>query len=253
MKIKFLGTGTSHGVPVPGCNCNTCKSSDPRNNRFRSSIYVEWEDKSCLIDTPPEHRLQMVKWGAPKPDIILFTHGHADHIMGFDDIRSLNWRKNGEITCYCNQETEARIREAFSYIFAEQGTKGGGLPQAKIKNISMLPEPWENLITPLPVKHGKMDVLGYKIGSAAYLTDVSKIPETTRKLLTDIELLILGVLRKRQHPTHLSLAEGIEIADDLNANRNYFVHMSHDLEYQTINKALPEHIDLAFDGLSVKV
>ncbi len=252
MKIKFLGTGTSHGVPVPGCDCEACTSSDPRNKRFRSSLYVEFEDKSCLIDTPPEHRLQMIKWGAPKPDIIFFTHGHADHIMGFDDIRSLNWRKNGKITCYCNQETEERIREAFSYIFQQQGTKGGGLPQAEINNISNLPADWEDFVTPLPVKHGEMNVLGYKFGSAAYLTDVSEIPPKTRNMLTNIEILILGVLRKRSHPTHFSLKEGIEIVNQLGASQNYFVHMSHDLEYQSINKELPEHIDLAFDGLTLE-
>ncbi|SDL90847.1 MBL fold metallo-hydrolase [Halarsenatibacter silvermanii] len=253
MEITFLGTGTSHGVPVPGCNCQTCKSSDPRNKRYRTSLFVELENKSLMIDTPPEHRLQMVRWGPVTPDIILFTHEHADHIMGFDDLRSMNWRKNDTIPCFGNKRTVKRIKQTFSYIFEENSYHGGGTPRVDIFNLEDLSSSWQQIITPLPVKHGELDVFGYRIGPLAYITDVSSIPSQTLSKLEGIEVLILGVLRERPHRTHLNLEQGKNLVNKIDKPRTFFTHISHDLEYAETNRKLPEHIDLAYDGLKVKI
>ena len=253
MMIKFLGTGTSHGVPVPGCKCDTCTSDDPRNTRYRTSLYVKYEGCCMLIDTPPEHRLQMIEYGPVTPDIILFTHEHADHIMGFDDIRTLNWRKNGHIDCYSNRRTKERIEKIFSYMFSSSCRASGGLPRADLHEIDDLPPPYNSFIEPLNVLHGKSEVLGYRIGPAAYITDVSEIPSKTRNMLAGIELLILGVLRREKHPTHLSLREAIELVDELDVPAVYFVNMSHKLEHKSTNRELPDHINLAFDGLKLEL
>ncbi|MCK8816076.1 MBL fold metallo-hydrolase [Natroniella sulfidigena] len=251
MKITFLGTATSRGVPVLNCDCPTCTSQDPRNRRYRSSIYLESEELSILIDTPPELRLQLLKNKIKKIDTILFTHAHADHIMGFDDIRAINYLQQSSIPCYGNKQALQEIRKAFSYIFTANQQKGG-LPQARLHHKSSPFELGNMKITPLVVKHGNIDILGYRINDFAYITDCSFIPEETFKLLEGVQLLILGTLRYRPHPTHFNLEESLEVIERLNVPQAYLTHLSHKFEHNNLKDKLPDHVLPAYDGLTIK-
>lgn len=252
MWLKFLGTGTSHGVPVPGCRCQTCISDDPRNHRMRCSVFLKIKDNKILIDTSPELRLQLIIHRVGIPDIILFTHGHADHIMGFDDIRSFNWRNDKAVDCFSNLETRQRLKEAFSYIFLDSSI-GGGLPEANLLDISNLPPDWQSIITPLQLRHGPTEVLGYRIGKLAYLTDLNAIPGQTWPELKDLKVLILGALRWRKHSTHFNIDEAVSVAEKIAADTTYLTHLSHDVEHVEASRYLPEQINLAYDGLKIKL
>lgn len=252
MLIKFLGTGTSHGIPVVGCNCKTCTSNNPKNKRMRSSILIQEKNNDILIDTSPELRLQMLANDITNIDLVLFTHAHADHIMGFDDLRVINWLKGESVPCYGNKDTMNKIRNIFDYIF-DPLQVGGGIPQVTLNTIKSEFEYNNLLITPLEVKHGKLDVLGFKIKNMAYITDCSFIPENTFKKLKNIDLLIIDALRFEEHPTHMNLKEAIEVVKKINPKKAYFTHISHEMEHKETNKKLPENMELAYDGLILKV
>lgn len=252
MEILFLGTGTSHGVPLIGCDCDTCLSRDSRNNRTRCSIFIKEKDISVLIDTPQELRLQLLDNNITHFDIILYTHPHADHLLGFDDIRSVNRLTGKKVPCYGNKYTINEIKRVFPYIH-DAVQKGGGLPEVSFHIIDRTLSFSGIEIIPLPVKHGKLDILGYRIGKMAYITDCSFLPDDTYKLLDDIELLIIAALRYKKHKTHMNIEEVINVIKTLNVPRAYLTHMSHDLEYNRLNYQLPDHIKPAYDGLRIEI
>jgi len=252
LEIIFLGTGTSHGVPLIACKCKTCRSENDRNKRNRCSVLIKIDDISFLIDTPQELRLQLLKHEIIKFDAVLYTHPHADHLLGFDDIRSINRVTGKQIPCYGNKYTINEIKRVFPYIF-DAIQKGGGLPQVTFYIMEQATVVSGVKIIPLPVKHGKLDILGYRIGNMAYITDCSYIPEETYYLLKGIDLLIIGALRYRKHKTHMNIEEAISVVKKTGVTRAFFTHMSHDIEYIETMKHLPDFISLAYDGLKVEI
>lgn len=252
MKIRFLGTGTSHGVPLLGCRCETCSSTDQRNKRYRSALFIEKDGKSLLIDTPQELRLQLLENEITWVDAVLYTHPHADHILGFDDLRSIN-RITGEcVQCYGNEFTIKEIHRVFQYVFNPVQI-GGGLPQVSLNIIN---EPFNISgidIIPLPVKHGKLDILGYRVGDFAYITDCSYIPAETMELLSGVRFLVLGALRFRKHTTHMTIDEAIFVIKKLKPLKAFLTHLSHDVEYNSTQENLPAGIYLAYDGLEIEL
>ena len=252
MQITFLGTGTSHGVPVIGCECATCMSDDFKNKRYRSSIYIELEDSSLLIDTPPELRLQLLDNNIRKIDAVLFTHPHADHLMGFDDLRGINRLQRSSIPCYGNSMTIKEIERVFSYIFNPIQI-GGGVPEVTLHRVNTDFEIDGNIINPIPIKHGDLDILGYRIGKFAYITDCSYIPESSFALLDGIELLVIDALRYRPHSTHMNIEQALKVVNRLGVSKAYFTHLSHDLEHNKVNSELPDYVQLAYDGLKVEI
>ncbi|MEN6519901.1 MAG: MBL fold metallo-hydrolase [Armatimonadota bacterium] len=251
-RITFLGTGTSHGVPVIGCKCPVCTSQDHRNRRTRTSALIAYRGKHIIIDTAPEFRLQCLANNVDYLDGVLFTHAHADHIFGLDDVRGFNRIQKKSVPCYGSQDTLAAIRRAFAYIFIET-QEGGGKPKIELNPVDRPFEFEEIKITPIPVMHGEVPVYGYRIGKLAYVTDCSCISDESKELLRGLDLLILGVVRRNPHETHLSLVEGVEIAKELAPGITRFVHMSHHLEHESTNNELPSGIELAYDGLSIEL
>ncbi|AZO95393.1 MBL fold metallo-hydrolase [Halocella sp. SP3-1] len=252
MKITFLGTGTSHGVPLIGCNCDICLSDDPKNKRNRSSVYIQFDDLNLLIDTPPELRLGLLKNNISQVDAVLYTHPHADHLMGFDDIRALNMINNKTMPCYGNNYTIKEIKTVFPYI-NHNIQQGGGIPDVRLITINSNFLIKDKEVYPLPVKHGKLDIYGYRIENMAYITDCSFIPEATFKQLKGIDLIILGALRYRPHSTHMNIEQAIKTIKKLNVSRAYLTHLSHEIEHNKVSRELPENIFLAYDGLIVEV
>lgn len=252
LKITFLGTGTSHGIPVIGCACDVCTSTNPKNKRTRTSSLIEVGGVNLLIDTTPELRVQALANNVRRVDAVLFTHAHADHIFGLDDVRRFNEMQGGEMPCYGSHETLSTIRRAFEYVFVPTQI-GGGKPQLQLNEVK---EPFVVSGVPvIPIKawHGKMPVYGYRIGKFAYLTDCNKIPAESMELLQGLDMLVLGALRPTQHSTHMSLGEAVDTASRLKVKRAYFVHMTHRLEHEATNASLPENMQLAHDGVIAEV
>jgi phosphoribosyl 1,2-cyclic phosphate phosphodiesterase len=251
--LLFLGTGTSVGVPVVGCDCPTCTSSDPRNQRLRCSVALGLPGGALLIDTTPDLRTQLLRARIGLIQAVLFTHDHADHLYGLDDLRLFGYYLGGPVPIHCEPSVEARIRRVYDYAFVE-GAAGyaGGVPQLAFHSIGQ--EPFEVLgatVTPLRLHHGKFAVLGFRVGNVAYCTDCNALSDTARANLQGIEVLILDALRDREHPTHFSLEQAIETARSLGARRTYFTHMCHDLEHEATNRRLPPGMELAHDGLRI--
>jgi phosphoribosyl 1,2-cyclic phosphate phosphodiesterase len=253
MRITFLGTGTSTGVPVVGCSCHVCTSSDPRNKRLRQSVKIESQGKHFLIDTSPDLRLQLLKFPIPRLDFVLFTHSHSDHLMGLDDIRPFNFRQHEAIQAFANPMTAAAIRRAFSYIWSDSQI-GGGKPQLDLREVT---GPFEHAgiaITPLPVTHGDWTILGFRIGAFAYITDTNGIPEETMHLLEGVEVLALDGLRGApHHPTHFVIDEAIAVARRINARETWLIHLAHEVDHESVEATLPPTIRLAYDGLVLEV
>jgi len=252
LRALFLGTGTSHGVPMIGCRCPVCTSDDPRDHRNRPGLLLRTEELSLLVDAPTELRLACIRYRVERVDAVLFTHHHADHIFGLDDIRRFNVERDGPIECYGTRETLAEIRKTFRYAF---GTRhyGGGLPVLRLIPVDGRFRVGDLEFLTLPVWHGPTPVTGFRAGGFAYLTDVKTIPRETLPLLQGLDTLILGVLRWREHPTHLSVSEALELLDIIRPGRTYFTHIAHDLGHRETEERLPPGVRLAYDGLELEV
>lgn len=253
--FTFLGTGTSVGVPMLGCDCATCNSPDPRNHRYRASALITTPKGRILIDTTPELRLQLLRARVPLVHAVLFTHYHADHLFGLDDVRLFPRSLNGPLPLYCDAETEETIRRTFAYAFVPEAEHlpFGVLPRLSFVRIEDAPfEVLGEVVTPVPLEHAQFRVLGFRIGNLAYCTDVSRIPEQSWPRLQDLEVLILGALRKRKHPAHFSLGEALEVITQLRPKRAYLTHLSHELEHEQTSRELPAGVELAYDGLTLE-
>jgi phosphoribosyl 1,2-cyclic phosphate phosphodiesterase len=253
LKVIFLGTGTSHGVPMIGCECDTCQSTDPHDKRTRPSIYIETDAGGrLLVDAGPDLRAQALQHGVSRVDAILFTHGHADHILGLDDVRRYNAVMRQPMACFADQETLSDIRTLFAYVFDPGTPKGGGLPQLELFTIAGPFCFGGQEILPVPIRHGTRTILGLRMGGFAYLTDCSEIPEESFALLEGLDVLVLDALRERPHPTHFSIREAVDAARRIGAGQTYFTHMCHDLGHAATCARLPEGMALAHDGLVVQ-
>lgn len=252
LQITFLGTGTSHGVPVIACDCEVCQSDNPKNKRMRTSLYVKSKKYNLLIDTPPEMRLELIENNIKEVNSVLMTHAHADHIMGFDDIRALNWFQGKEMPVYGDQKTLNHIRKVFPYIFAEENT-GGGIPQVVLKEVEAEFTFADLNIKAVPIYHGSNLILGYRINNFAYLTDCSSIPESSYKMLAGIEYAAIDSLRFKEHPTHMSVDQAVELVEKLNLKKGYLTHISHRLDHDKLIDYLPENVRPAYDGLKINI
>ena len=254
MRVTFLGTGTSTGVPVIGCACETCRSTDPRDHRWRPSIYLELDDgPSILVDASPDLRAQALRFGIDRVDLILFTHSHADHVLGLDDVRIYNFRQRSDIPCYGDAFTLDAVRRMFAYVFNPATPKGGGLPQLALRPLAGPFSTAHRTIVPVPLMHGTLPILGYRIGAFAYLTDCNALRNTAWSLLDGLDVLVLDALRRRRHSTHFSVEEAVATAQRIGARHTYFTHMTHDLPHAATCESLPAGIELAYDGLRLTV
>lgn len=250
MRVTFLGTGTSTGVPVVGCHCRVCTSANPRNTRLRQSVSIEANGKHFLIDTTPDLRLQLLQHPIPRLDFILYTHSHSDHLMGLDDIRPFNFRQREPIHAFANEMTAKAIRRAFSYIWDTNSQIGGGKPQLELHEVEEAFTHGGVEIVPIPVTHGNWTILGFRIGKFAYITDTNGIPPDSMKLLEGIEILALDGLRPApRHPTHFIVGEAVEVAKEIGARETWLIHLAHEVEHEEVEATLPPGIRLAYDGL----
>jgi phosphoribosyl 1,2-cyclic phosphate phosphodiesterase len=248
MRVTLLGTGTSTGVPVIGCDCAVCTSSDPRNKRLRPGVRLELPGGTAIVDTPTDLRQQALLYGLDRVDAVLYTHGHADHLMGLDELRVFNFRQQSSIPCYVPPSAMTAIRRTFAYVF-EEGQEGGGKPRIDLLPIDDTPFTLLGAeVVPVPVLHGELEVFGYRIGAFAYVTDVSFSPEESVARLAGVEVLVLGALRFRPHTTHFSIPEAIVAAQRIGARRTLFTHLAHDVDHSNPGE-LPPGIELAHDGL----
>ena len=252
MIVTFLGTGTSTGVPVPTCDCAVCRSTDPRDKRLRPSVLLTWDGGVVLIDTGTDLRRQALDHGLKRIDAVLYTHAHADHIFGLDDLRMFNWRRGGALPVYGSAITLDALRRTFWYVF-EDVEAGGGKPLLELHEID---GPFPLLgreIVPVPLEHGRLPVTGWRVGGLAYLTDVSAIPPASYALLEGLELLVISALRIRPHPTHMHLSRALEEVARIGAKRTLLTHIAHEIAHAEIDPTLPEGVRLAYDGLVVEV
>jgi phosphoribosyl 1,2-cyclic phosphate phosphodiesterase len=252
--LTFLGTGTSVGVPMIGCECDVCTSPDPRNHRFRSSVLLQVPQGNLLIDTTPEVRLQLLRAKVKLVHAVLYTHEHADHIYGLDDMRPIPRLLGGPVPLYCTPHVERKLRQSFSYAFSPESEvlPMGFLPKLEFRTIGE--EPFtvlEERVTPIPLEHAHFNVLGFRVRDLAYCTDVSRIPKESMRRLEGLDVLILDSLRLRPHPGHFCLDQAIEMVELLQPARAYLTHISHDIEHEAISRTLPPNVSLAYDGLTI--
>jgi phosphoribosyl 1,2-cyclic phosphate phosphodiesterase len=252
IQLTVLGSGTSTGVPSIACHCPVCTSTDPHDKRTRASIMLEWDGHVVVIDTTPDFRFQALREGMDRLDAVIYTHSHADHILGLDDIRPFNFKQRTSIPIYASRDTLQRLREQFGYVFREP-PPGASVPEVELREINGPIDLFGLKILPVAAKHGPTDVLGFRFGRGAYLTDFSIIPEESKKLLTGLDDFVISALRDNPHLMHSTVANSLSIVDELKPKRAWFTHIAHDLGHETTNKRLPPHVRMAYDGLKFEV
>lgn len=239
------------GVPTIGCDCAVCNSDDPLDRRTRPSIMLEYDGRTVLIDTTPDFRQQAIREKIRRLDAVLYTHAHADHILGLDDLRPLTFHRDGKIPLYAEPLTLQRIDQMFGYIFAGK-YKYGGLAQVELHPIERTINLWGACFLPVKIMHGDAEILGFRFGSAAYLTDFSEVPESSLAQLGGLDILFLDALRHKPHPTHSTVANSLQIVEKLQPKRTFFTHIAHDLPHAATNASLPPHVRLSYDGLKLE-
>jgi phosphoribosyl 1,2-cyclic phosphate phosphodiesterase len=250
MRLTFLGTGTSTGVPTLACRCPVCTSPDPHDKRTRPSLLLEFDGRVVVIDTTPDFRQQALREGMVRLDAVLFTHTHADHVLGLDDVRVFYFRQRQPIPIYASSKSMDDIRRIFTYIF-DQNYPYGGIAKLDPHIIDGPFDLWGQPLTPLPVLHGNLPVLGFRFGGAAYVTDFSAIPDSTIPELEGLDVLILDALRHAPHPTHSNLEQSLAWVERLKPRRAFFTHLAHELGHERTNATLPPRVRLAYDGLKL--
>ncbi len=253
-QFVFLGTGTSHGVPLIGCGCETCTSNDPHNQRTRCAVAIGLPKGNLLIDTPPELRLQLLRERIGLIHVAAFTHSHADHLFGLDDLRIFPRYLGHELPIYCRKSVESRIRRSFDYAFdpAVQAYPAGGIPKLTFRSIDSAPfDVLGAQIIPVPLEHGRYECLGFRIGNIAYCTDVKTIPAASADLLAGLDVLVLDCLRDEEHVTHMNFEEAMAAIALLRPKRTFLTHLCHRLEHEATTRRLPPGVELAYDGLRV--
>lgn len=249
-KLTILGSGTSTGIPMLGCKCEACTSTDEKDFRLRSSIMIEENGTRIIVDATPEFRLQCLKHKVDMIDALFITHDHADHINGLDDIRSFTIHSKKPMPVYADKRTGEVIRERFAYIFRKENPAGVSLPKIDLQEIKTPMKIGAITVEPLKVFHGTQEILGYKFGKLAYVTDVNEIPNGTFEKLYGLEILILDAVRFKPHPTHFSVEEAINIIKELKPQQAFLTHLNHNIMHERDSKNLPENIAFAYDGLS---
>lgn len=252
MKVTFLGTGTSQGVPLIGCDCEVCTSVDKRDNRLRSAVWIETPETSIVIDSGPDFRYQMLRAKVRKLDAIVFTHGHKDHIAGLDDVRAYNYHSNKEMEIFATKETQISLKREFEYVFS--GIRYPGIPQLNLNTINAHDQFKINelTVTPIRVLHYKLEVLGFRIGDFTYITDANYIAPEEMDKAKGSKALVLNALRHQDHISHYTLSQAIDVAHAIEAETTYFTHISHQLgTHEKVEEQLPSNIRLAYDGLSL--
>lgn len=255
MRVTLLGTGTSTGIPMIGCSCKTCTSTDPRDRRLRVSALVETETTTILIDTSSDFRQQMLTAKVKKLDAILFTHHHTDHISGFDDLRAFHFLRIPVPMCYASEETYKAIQGMFPYAFGLVPNTGGAtLTQVPFTVIDTTPfAVGDVLIEPILLDHGLLNIFGFRIGKFAYLTDCKRIPVPSREKLKGVEVVVIDGLRYSPHPTHMTIDEAVAASKELGAKTTYLTHMNHDILHEEAEAKLPPNVRFAYDGLELHI
>ncbi len=247
LKLTVLGSGTSTGVPVLGCHCEVCSSSEPRNNRTRCSALLEWGGRKILIDTATDFRQQALREGLDHIDCVLYTHAHADHVHGIDDLRTFTLRTGTAIPIYAARGVLDRIQGLFSYIFSETDAPGYR-PRLEVNEVRGPFTLFGQVVTPIPLVHGPGESLGYRIGNLAYVVDCSAIPESSRRLLEGLDVMVIDALRFREHDSHFTISAAIEVARQLQVPKTLLTHLTHDIDYPRHSAELPEGVEFAYDG-----
>lgn len=250
--LIVLGSGTSMGVPTIGCDCAVCHSSDPHDRRTRPSVLIEYAGRAVIIDTTPDFREQAIRENIRRLDAVLYTHTHADHILGIDDLRPLSYlHKPDKLPLYAKPEAVEFLRQMFRYIF-DAKYKFGGLPQVELKPITGPLDLWRAQFEPVSVIHGETEILGFRFGSAAYLTDHSDIPATSLAQLRNLDVLFLDALRHKPHPTHSTVENSLRIVEQVQPQRAFFTHICHELPHEETNRLLPPNVRLSHDGMKLE-
>ncbi len=250
-RLTVLGSGTSMGVPTIGCDCAVCHSADPHDRRTRPSILIEYAGRNVLVDTTPDFREQAIREGIRSLDAVLYTHGHADHILGLDDLRPLSFHRPEKIPLYARPADADLLRRMFRYIF-DADYKFGGLAQVELRTIDGPLDLFGARFEPVKVLHGDAEILGFRFGQAAYLTDVSEIPEESYSKLTGLDILFLDALRHKPHPTHSTVENSLRIVERVKPKRTFFTHICHDLAHEATNATLPPQVRLSYDGMKLE-
>jgi phosphoribosyl 1,2-cyclic phosphate phosphodiesterase len=252
LQLTILGSGTSMGVPTLGCHCEVCESGDPRDKRTRPSVLLSYNGRNVVVDTTPDFRAQAMRERIDRLDAVIYTHAHADHILGLDDIRPYNLKQGGLVPVYASAQTQKTLRRQFAYIFDDAPTESS-VPGVEMRTIEGPFELFGLKFSPVPANHGQQPVLGFRFGGAAYLTDFSSVPEPSKKLLTGLDDFILDALRYAPHPMHSNVAQSLALVAELKPRRAWFTHICHDLSHTEANAKLPDGVQLAYDGLKLEV